>query len=151
VSYQKKLGTSLDIKAGFSTEVGFFGGGDASFSESLNLNSSNSWGNTTTSDSTNSSETGIKINLAPIDSTKGYDIYPTLYTTLDGTIKAAFAADPLGNANGRAFWAHHYGALPDPALNLPSRFAQNGSNWIVNDQSSRKQMRGFFVLSKDPD
>ena len=151
VGYQKKLGTSLDVKAGFSTSVGFFGGGDASFSESLNLNSSNSWGNTTTSDSTSSSETGITINIAGMDSTRGYSIFPTLYTTLDGTIKMAFAADPLGNADGRSFWASLYGALPDPALNLPSRFSQNGTTWVVNDQSSRKRMRGFFVLSKDPD
>jgi len=78
-------------------------------------------------------------------------MYPVLYTTLDGTIKVAFAADPLASHSGENFWIDDYGALPDPALNLPLRFEQSGSQWVVNDQSSRKQIRGFFVMSQDPE
>ena len=150
VGYQKKLGTSLDVKVSYSAEVGFFGG-EAGGNYATNLNSNNSWGNTTTSDSTSTSETGITITRAAIGSPQAYAIYPTLYTTLDGTIKVAFAADPLESAAGKSFWAGLYGALPDPALNLPLRFELNGSQWVVDDSSSRKQMRGFFVLGQDPD
>ena len=150
VGYQHKLGTSQDVKISYSASVGLFGG-EAGGNFATNLNSSNSWGNTTTSDSTSTSETGVTITRAAIGSAHAYNIFPTLYTTLDGTIKAAFAADPMGSSAGKIFWAGLYGKLPDPALNLPLRFEQSGSNWVVNDLSSRKQMRGFFVLSKDPD
>jgi len=150
--YEKKLGTSLDVKASFSAEVGFLGGGgQVGGSFALNLNSNDSWGNTTTSDVTSTSETAVTIAREAIGSTQGYAIYPTLYTTLDGTIKVAYAADPLASASGRSFWAGLYGALPDPALNLPLRFVLSAGQWIANELPSRKQMRGFFVLSEAPD
>ena len=150
VGYEKKLGTSLDIKASFSAEVGFLGA-QVGGSYALNTNSSNSWGNTTTSDATSTSETAITIARDAINSTQAYAIYPTFYTTLDGTIKVSYAADPLNDASGKSFWAGLYGALPDPALNLPLRFVLNGGQWAVNEMPTRKQMRGFFVLSETPD
>jgi hypothetical protein len=150
LTYQHKLGTSQDVKVSYSVEVGFFGG-QGGGSVAFNSNSDNSWGNTTTSDSTSTSDTAITITRGAISSAQAYAIYPTVYTTLDGTIKVASAVDPLKSAAGKSFWASLYGALPDPALNLPLRFVLSAGQWVVNELSSRKQMRGFFLLSKDPD
>jgi hypothetical protein len=78
--------------------------------------------------------------LVEIISAQAYAIYPTVYTTLDGTNKVAYAVDPLRSAAGRSFWASLYGALPDLALNLPLRFVLSAGQWVVNELSSRKQM-----------
>jgi hypothetical protein len=153
VSYQHKLSTSYDVKLSYSAQVkaGVVKGA-TSYSVGLNLNAAGSWGNTSTSDSTTTSAVGIAISRSAISSAHAYAFFPTLYTTLDGTIKVAEAADPLGSSAGRSFWAGLYGAKPDPALNLPLRFVRTGiispgTDWIPNEVSSRKLMRGFFVLS----
>jgi hypothetical protein len=150
LTYQRKLGTTHDVKVSYSVEVAFLGG-QGGGSLAFNSNSDNSWGNTTTSDSTSTSDTAITLTRGAISSSQAYAIYPTVYTTLDGTIKVAYAADPLKSAAGKSFWAGLYGALPDPALNLPLSFVLSAGQWVVNELSSRKQMRGFFLLSNTPD
>jgi len=152
ISYNHKLATSTDVKVGYAAEQkGVVFTASQSLEVALNLNTENNWGNTATSDSTTTSTTGITISRSAINSSQSYAFYPTVYATADGTIKVAHAADPLGGSSGRSFWSTLYGALPDPALNLPLRLVRSGSNWIPNTLISRKQMRGFFVLSANPD
>src|SRR5262249_44856033 len=77
LTYQHKLGTSQDVKVSYSAEVGLFGGqggGSVAFSS----NSDNSWGNTTTSDSTSTSDTAITITRGAISSSQAYAIYPAV-------------------------------------------------------------------------
>ena len=128
-------------------------GEQSKFSVDVNLHNSNSWGNTTTSDSTTTSDTGLTLNRSSGDGTQAYAFYPVFYTTQDGTIKVSHAVEVLASATGRAFWAGMYGRLADPALNLPARFtpAYGPTNeligWAPNYNSSRKKLRGFFLRS----
>jgi len=69
------------------------------------------------------------ITRAAINASQSYEFFPTVYTTLDGTIKVAHAVDPLASKSGKPFWAGIYGGKPDPALNLPLRFVQDGA-WL---------------------
>jgi hypothetical protein len=157
VSYQHKISDSLDIKYAYSAQVGDkIDFTKVAVSVGVNFSSSNSWGKASTSDSTTTAETGITINRYAISSANAYEFFPTLYTTLDGTIKLAHAVNPLGSSSGQTFWARLYGAKPDPALNLPLRFVKVNSNgigttWEPNTTSSRKQIRGFLLLAPDPD
>ena len=156
IMYEHKLATSLDIKLSYEAKVGFLGIGEESKgSVALNFSDSNSWGNTATSDSATTEDTGLKITRAAIDPTRAYEFWPTVYATQDGTIKVAHAVAPLASSSGRAFWARLYGSKPDPALNLPLRFkTAPGSTyltWVPNTEASRKQLRGFSVLSVNPD
>jgi hypothetical protein len=156
IMYEHKLAGSLDIKVGYEAKVGFLGIGEESKgSVAVNFSDSNSWGNTATSDSATTEDTGLKITRAAIDPTRAYEFWPTVYATQDGTIKVAHAVAPLASSSGKAFWARLYGKKPDPALNLPLRFkTAPGSiylTWIPNTEASRKQLRGFSVLSADPD
>jgi hypothetical protein len=151
ISYNHKLAESLDVKVGFTAEEKALVSSSASLEVALNLSNENNWGNTATSDATTTSSTGITITHSAINSSQAYAFYPTVYATQDGTIKVEHAADPLGSASGREFWSTIYGAGPDPALNLPLRFVRNGGKWIPNADITRKKMRGFFVLSADPD
>jgi hypothetical protein len=157
-SYSHKLAESLDVKVAFEAEgKALFANVGARTSLNVNLNNSNSWSGLKTNDNTVDTQTGLTLSLASGDSSQAYAIYPVFYTTQDGTIKVTHAADALGSAAGRSFWAALYGRWPDPALNLPLRFSPvfGPSNvligWKPNLESSRKQVRGFFVESPDPD
>ncbi len=151
IMYQKKLANSADVKLSYSGEVGILGfGATVTGSIAVNLSNSTSWGNTATSDSATTEDTGLKISRSAIDSTRAYEFLPTVYATQDGTIKVAHAVAPLGSSAGRAFWSGLYGAKPDPALNLPLRFKTVGGTWVPNTEATRKQLRGFSVLSADP-
>jgi hypothetical protein len=150
ISYQHKTGTSTDVKVGFSAKGSIFGasvGATAGYEH--NFNSNDSWGNAQTSDTTASSDIVITIANSAINSSQAYEFFPTLYTTLDGTIKVAHATEPVGSNAGKLFWAGLYGGKPDPALNLPLRFVRQTTpqTWLPNQEISRKQMRGFFVMS----
>jgi hypothetical protein len=152
VSYSHTLAESLDVKVSYKVKVGTDDEG-ASYQGSVDLNfhNSNSWGNTSTSDTTTTSDTGITLNRSSGDATQAYAFYPVFYTTQDGTIKVAHAVNVLGSSSGKAFWAEMYGRKADPALNLPLRFTPaygpTGAltGWAANTQTSRKQMRGFFL------
>ena len=155
ISYQHKTGTSTDVKVGYSAKASIFGATlETKGGYEHNFNSNDSWGNAQTSDTTTTSDTGIKIARSEIDASQAYEFFPTVYTTLDGTIKVAHAVDPLGSAAGKPFWAGLYGGKPDPALNLPLRFVRELKGlyltWVPNALISRKQMRGFFVMSANP-
>jgi outer membrane protein assembly factor BamA len=102
ISYQHKINTSSDFKVSYTSTIGTKTDFEKqSISLGVNFSSENSWGNTATSDATTTADTGITISRYAISSNNGYAFFPTLYTTLDGTIKLAHAVDPLGSSSGR--------------------------------------------------
>ena len=153
IKTEHKFADSTDVKTGFSVQVGgkennITGSG----SIELNFSDGGSWGGLTTTDSVTTNKTGITVGRTSIPADDAYAFYPVFYSAKDGTIKVAHAADPLGSAAGKSFWAGLYGIKADPALNLPLRFTRLNTiavTWIPNTDISRKQMRGFFVLSEN--
>ncbi len=120
------------------------------------FHNSNSWGAASSSNFKTTSGTGITLNRKGCSSSNAYAYFPVLYQTTDGTIKATFAADPLGSQGGKQWWIDHYGQQPDLALNLPWRFYYSGisvwntSNWMPASSDVRKLLRGFFVRQNVP-
>jgi len=150
-SSSHKLAENLSVTASVSAsaEAGLEGNKTslaAEMSVTAELHNSNSWGRADTSSYQTSASTGITLNRMGCSSDTAYAYYPVLYQATDGTIKATFAVDPLASNTGKGFWIDEYGQLPDPALNLPSRFYLSPSgDWVPTVRSTRQQMRGFFV------
>jgi hypothetical protein len=101
------------------------------------------------------SQSGQKLGLEipAIDPSRSYQIGTAFYYSTTGRPKVTHSVDLTAAANGRSFWRSHYGALPDPALNLPNRMslafdrmtgAYEEPYWITD--ASRQMMRGFHVL-----
>ena len=100
-SYSHTLSESADVKYSSKVQIGSADEGEQSkFSVDVNLHNSNSWGNTTTSDSTTTSDTGLTLNRSSGDGTQAYAFYPVFYTTQDGTIKVSHAVEVLASATG---------------------------------------------------
>jgi hypothetical protein len=152
IKTEKKLASSTDVKVGYSVQAGGKENNvTTSASLELNYSEGGSWADLTTTDSTFTKNTLITVARTSIPADDSYAFYPIFYSTRDGTIKVAHAADPLGTPSGRGFWAGLYGIKADPALNLPLRFTRAGTvavTWLPNTESSRKQMRGFFLLTE---
>jgi hypothetical protein len=154
IKTEHKLAESTDVKVGISMQLG---GKDStnittSASDERNFSEGGSWGGLTTTDTSNTNKTGITVGRISIPSDDAYAFYPVFYSAKDGTIKVAHAADPLGSAAGKSFWAGLYGAKADPALNLPLRFTRLNTiavTWIPNTDISRKLMRGLLLLSQN--
>ena len=148
-SSSHKFQSSLDVKVAVTAKAAFFGSKEeASASYGFNVHGGFNIASLDTTDSTTNTSTGITLNRAPGNSNQAYTFAPVFYYTQDGTIKAAHAVDVLGSASGRSFWVNHYGQKPDPALNLPLRFTitnLSSNTWGPNPDSSRKQLRGFFL------
>ena len=152
IKTEHKLANSTDIKAGVSVQAG---GKENNVTKSgsieLNFSAGGSWSNLETTDTITTNKTGITVGRTSIPAKDAYAFYPVFYSTKDGSIKVAHAADPLASAGGRSFWAGLYGIKADPALNLPLRFTRLNTvavTWIPNTDISRKQMRGFFLLTE---
>jgi hypothetical protein len=146
-----KLANSTDVKAGVSVQLG---GKENNVTKSgsveVNFSAGGNWSNLNTTDSITTNKTGITVGRTSIASKEAYAFYPVFYATEDGTIKVAHAADPLGSNAGKSFWSNLYGKKADPALNLPLRFTREGTAWIPNRDISRKQIRGFYLLTVQP-
>lgn len=149
IKTEHKLANSTDFKAGVSVQAG---GKENNVTKSgsveVNFSAGGSWGNLKTTDNSTTHKTGITVGRTSIAAKDAYAFYPVFYSTKDGTIKVAHAADPLGSSAGKSFWAGVYGTKADPALNLPLRFTREGTTWIANRDISRKHMRGFFLLTE---
>jgi len=160
-SYKKTLGESTDVKVGVKSKVGV---GDIVSSETevdvdVNFNNKNSWGGSTTSSCVTSESKGITVAVPAGSSDDGYSFMPAIYVTSGtGTLKVAYAVDPTGSASGELWWRNQYGSRPDPALNLPNRFAWHEKDskhllgyWTFSKKMTRMEMRGFFIRHNDPD
>ncbi len=153
VSYETKSTDSQDVKVGvkakgnykiLETELGL----DLDWS----WHESDSTSTSSTSTNTNSETRGITIHaLAGMDANRMYSFKPVVYITEDGTFKLAHTVDPLGNAQGAAWWLKTYGGRPDPALNLPTKFLyeERFQYWQPNEtRQDRTRMRGLFLMKQ---
>lgn len=150
---------SADIKATFSGKVTSKIGTNAEFTTcgSFELRSSQSEGDSSTSDNKTTVETAVSLNKAAGVPANSYPFYPVVYSTKDGTLKVSFAvpnpADSQNNVSGRETYAEIYGGKPDPGLTLPARFqpSQATSGWEPNLRTARKAMRGLFFRHSEVD
>ena len=156
-TYNHTLSKSEDITIGTSAKASFlFGSAEVDASVKLNFHNTNSWGGSTTENTTNSESTGILINVpAGTGREQAYNFRSAIYVSSGGgAFKVAHATDPLGSTLGADWWRSQYGRKPDPALNLPNRFEeQDDGSWTLKavDDDTRKRMRGFFLRAHDPD
>ena len=121
---------------------------------SFEFHNNKSWGGNDTSTSTTKDQTKVVLNRARGTPTWAYPFFPVVYNTKDGTLKMSFGmpnpANSSTNQSGYQTYAGLYGALPDPALNLPLRFLSRSAgsgeleSWEPNHETSRKKMRGLF-------
>ena len=127
-SYSHSLAESLDAKVAVSAKVDAgVANVEGHASVDVELHNNNSWGNTTTSDVTTTSDTGITLSRSSGDSAQAYAFYPVFYTTQDGTIKVTHAADVFSSSTGKSFWASIYAGSPTRAnLRRASRHLRPG-------------------------
>ena len=113
---------------------------------------SDSTSTSSTSTNTNSQTRGITVHAkAGMDANKMYSFKPIVYITKDGTFKLAHTVDPLGSAQGAAWWLKTYSGRPDPALNLPTKFLyeERFNYWQPNEtRQDRTRMRGLFLMKQ---
>ena len=153
-TYNHTLSESVDITIGNSAKVSLIeGSAEVKTSVKLGLHNKNSWGGSTTEDTTNSESTGIYIHIPEgTGSEQAYAFKSAIYVSSGGgAFKVAHATDPLGSALGAGWWRTQYGRKPDPALNLPNRFVwvkppeDPTGYWTLVEEDKRKRMRGFFL------
>lgn len=144
-SFTKTLGHNSDASIGAEVKVKVPGvKTSTSLTHSIALSDSTSWGNANTSEQKVSQSRKVILQKPAGNNIQGYTFSPIVYLTKDGVFKVAHTVDPTVSV-GRAFWAEHYGAKPDPALSLPRRFEHSNGNWTATQSSERKRMRGFFL------
>jgi hypothetical protein len=109
---------------------------------------------TTSTNDTLSGSTSITLNAAGGNGDQTYSITPVLYNSNAGILKfidyVAIPTDPVVTT----FWTDNYGGEPDPAFNLPHRFAwasfnqsSNTTTWNLESTIDRETLRGFYVTS----
>lgn len=151
-SYTSRLTKSTDISIGATAKVsiGWFSTEDsftATFSSSENSSTSDSQVTTIT----NKTSKGITLQFpSDMDNDKAYHNDAAIYITKDGTMKVAYAVDPLGSQLGTHWWKSYYWKYPDPALNLPTKYLWINQKWEMNQDDTRKRMRGFYIHQKSP-
>jgi hypothetical protein len=157
-----QLTNSEDVKTSVKAKVSLEGdNASAGFSATVGFNGAWSWSSSSTSTSTSSSSESLGLNVPPAQAglNLAYPFYPLAYVTGDGTTKVAAAVDVTGDSATAPNWKSIYGALPDPALNLPYRYVpyvNPGSNQVTAYQlnfdpggktdHSAEQLRGFALL-----
>ncbi len=159
-SHTHKVNFNADFQVGFHgeatqvvTEEKWYANIDLSF------HVGKSWSTTDFSKNTMSSSKGITLVFPSSGSSdQAYTFKPVVYSTKDGTLKLAHAADPMGSDQG-IWWQRHYHRQPDLALNLPKKFYWEASDtdptylgvWYVGkDRQSRSRMRRLFLLHNEP-
>ncbi len=150
--YTNKVSTGLDFQYTYRVDFELFGnGGQLKVSSDTDVHGGQDWGQLNSSDSSASGATGITLNSPQGDSQHAYPYYPIFYNTQAGGLKAAYGVGDITSSGGGAFWTDNYAQLPDPALNLPSRFDatyssnNNFNGWKPETTIARKSMKGFVV------
>lgn len=156
-SWGGSLKESLDTHFGASGKLNIPGKGcnlsvGSGIEHDLGFELQQSLGDTHVTSNTSTMSKGISLNIPPIDSSHAYLFKTAMYITGDsGTLKVAHAVDPTGSTEGELWWTRQYGRLPDPALNLPKRFASRSGEYVLNEQDDRMCMRGFFLQHAERD
>ncbi len=153
VSYKTTSTNSQDVKVGVKAK-GHYKVVEAELGLDLDWSwhESDSTSTSSTSTNTNSQTRGITVHaLAGMDANRMYSFKPIVYITQDGTFKLAHTVDPLGSAQGAAWWLKTYAGRPDPALNLPTKFLyeERFQYWQPNEtRQDRTRMRGLFLMKQ---
>ncbi|RLB68824.1 MAG: hypothetical protein DRH03_09335, partial [Deltaproteobacteria bacterium] len=159
-SHKNTLGESADIKVGVKAKASVGVASDETDVDvDVNFNNTNSWGGAETSSCITSESKGITVAVPASGSEDGYSFMPAIYVTSGtGTLKVAYAVNPLGSSSGELWWKKQYGNRPDPALNLPNRFMWHEKDsehllgyWTFSKKMTRMEMRGFFMRHNEPD
>ncbi len=153
VSYKTTSTDSQDVKVGVKA-TGHYRilEGEVGLDTDWSWHESDSTSTSSTSTNTNSQTRGITVHAkAGMDANKMYSFKPIVYITKDGTFKLAHTVDPLGSAQGAAWWLKTYSGRPDPALNLPTKFLyeERFNYWQPNEtRQDRTRMRGLFLMKQ---
>lgn len=154
-SYSNNIKSSLDVSLGFKGEATIFGATVKEEKEiTFNAHGGTSWGQMETGNNRTSTSTGIEMGIATGNTSRLYQAAPVFYLAEDGTTKAAHGVNLL--LENVPYWRSVYGAAPDPALNMPSRFMRvdlpsEKAEWLPNDTSQYNKIRGFFLTSPETD
>jgi hypothetical protein len=147
-SYNYNMSNTVDIKTGFSAEVGIgIANSETKVDTSLQLTDKSSWGTSTVSSRSMSESRGISLHQPEVTGilTKAFNYQTLIYISSNGGIKVAHAVDFL-TSTGEAWWRSTY-QKADPALNLPLRLVQpqGSKDWILNPEESYHWMRGLSL------
>ena len=150
--YTNKVSTGLDFKYTYRVDFELFGnGGQLKVSSDTDVHGGQDWGQLNSSSSSASGATGITLNSPQGDSEHAYPYFPIFYDTAAGGLKVAYGVGDITSTGGGTFWTDNYAQLPDPALNLPSRFDATYSldqifiGWKPDTTIGRKSMKGFVT------
>jgi hypothetical protein len=162
-SFLHSIGENLEVRTAIKGEAKTpLGSGETTACGSVEFHNTNSWGGNNTDTSTTTDQTRVELNLAKGSSASQYPFDTVVYNSKEGALKVAFAlpnpASTGTNRLGSQYYSTRYGALQDPALNLPHRFAPTSAGsgeleqWQPELDIVRKQMRGLFFRhsTKDP-
>ncbi|MEW6443036.1 MAG: hypothetical protein AB1640_19035 [bacterium] len=148
----------LDLKLGYRINFDWL---HVNAEATVNLDSKQSWGGGTTSETKDSVAKGLELEKPEGEhADRAYAYTTAVYAATNGAFKVAHAVDPVGSTQGADWWRRQYGALPDPALNLPYRFEwhepygdQLVEYWTLRDleDTQRQRMRGFFLRESETD
>jgi hypothetical protein len=107
------------------------------------LRASASFENSRVSENSIGSKAKVALHLpsgVPVE--RSYQIRPSFGFTPGGSLQVSYQVNTDGTTS--TFWTDHYSA-PDPALNLPFRIVRTSSGFKLGTDSSRDQIKGFFV------
>lgn len=158
--YTHKLHADVNLSYTNTATISAAGtGSKTKFGVNVDVHGGADWGHLSTSKNSTTDATGITLNSPQGDSDHAYPYYPIFYDTISGALKVAYGiGDITSSAAGGGFWKQNYAQKPDPALNLPNRFAatysDNGvlNGWEPETTITRKRMKGFVVrnATKNP-
>jgi len=155
-SHTHKLSENVDLKLGFKMDTMFE---KVSVEADFSFHNSNSWSKTSFSENKTSSNKGITIYFPDDGEAEySYKFRPIVYATTDGTLKLAHTVN-LEVEQGYDWWYNNYNGKSDIALNLPNKFYWKksaseeyyGTWYFQKYRQDRSQMRGVFLLKKEPD
>jgi hypothetical protein len=118
------------------------------------------WSSLTSSETTNSTSLGIKINKPSLNGNYSYEFSPFIFENSKiGVLQVGYTVDPL-STDTRIWWSEvtesgkptsGYGEKPDLALNLPNRWKSDEYvEWEFNEGSyNLKMMKGLFFFDSD--
>lgn len=143
-----------DLKLGYKSTLAGSYSQNASFD--LNLGAKQSFGQSSVTSNDTSASTGFTFNLGAGDANWAYNIAPTLYNSLSGSIKMSYTVQ-LSTGNSQSCvgenWTNYN--VADPGLLLPHRFVYVGSNssgdiFGLTPVHNREEVKSLLLQNPTP-
>lgn len=161
ISTNNTFEESNDLNVGTTVQANVFGLG-VGYSASIDwsFDAKESFGQANTSDNSTTANTAFNFDTAP-SSTGEWMIYPVLYNSLSGAVKMSYTVDipsqthPVSGCSDENNTFTTFYTAPDPALMLPYRWTQSGTDdsgneiWGLTPGHDREQLKSLFVESVD--